>query len=378
MRNIVLFTAIAMVAAFAGVASLTYTYSKQIYAYSVRPKVGFSQTPAPAAPDYRQPGAWVALPWLADAADTAPGGERDRQEDAPADVFYVHPNSYATSKRWNAPLDDERANAFLDRRILSNQASIFTLCCRVYAPRYRQATLYAFLSDDADADRAKELAYQDVREAFAHYLQHFGGGRPLILVGHSQGAYHVLRLLEDFFADRRSSANLVVAYVAGWPVPLDKFDRTLADLPLCRDARQVRCVATWNTVGPEIDEARFFEGTRVHYPSGYESNRVKDIACINPLTWRNDALPGAATLHLGAVVFGPMAARSSEEAPLAERGLLDARCEGGLLRIRHLDRPRYQELMVGRDDYHAYDYNLFYMNLRHNAVDRVVAHMIKR
>jgi len=43
-----------------------------------------------------------------------------------------------------------------------------------------------------DARKAQDFAYQDVKRAFAVFLENSPIERPIILVGHNQGASHVL------------------------------------------------------------------------------------------------------------------------------------------------------------------------------------------
>ena len=100
------------------------------------------------------PASWIALPGTQDEADRSPAGlELDRQAHALADVFYIHPTTYITREGWNQPLDHKPANDFLTQRVLPAQAAAFNSCCKVYAPRYRQATIASFF--DLEGKREK-------------------------------------------------------------------------------------------------------------------------------------------------------------------------------------------------------------------------------
>ena len=46
---------------------------------------------------------------------------------------------------------------------------------------------------------ALDIAYQDCRDAFVYYINHFNQGRPFIIASHSQGSLHATRLLLDLF-----------------------------------------------------------------------------------------------------------------------------------------------------------------------------------
>jgi hypothetical protein len=68
-------------------------------------------------------------------------------------VFFIHPTSYLSKSNWNAPLDDAEANQNAARYV-RNQASVFNATPNIWAPRYRQATFGAFLTDQSDREKA--------------------------------------------------------------------------------------------------------------------------------------------------------------------------------------------------------------------------------
>ncbi|OON67986.1 DUF3089 domain-containing protein [Hymenobacter sp. CRA2] len=175
----------------------------------------------PPAPDYSRPESWSALPTLKDSADAVPrhSGLRDQQATAAADVFFVHMTTRVTPYGWNASITNPLINRLTDQFSVRPQASVFNAAARVYAPRYRQATLYSFFDSTANSHQALALAYSDVRAAFIYFLQHYNHNRPIILAGHSQGTYHAQRLLREFF-DQDSSLRkrLVAAYLVGLKV----------------------------------------------------------------------------------------------------------------------------------------------------------------
>ena len=95
----------------------------------------------------------------------------------------------------NAPWNVSDTDAPLNPAVLLNQASVFNACCRIYAPRYRQASLGG-LNNDA----ALDLAYTDVARAFRHFAAHANHGRPIIIASHSQGTNHARIWLIGFHA----------------------------------------------------------------------------------------------------------------------------------------------------------------------------------
>jgi len=337
---------------------------------ALEPEARFSRAKAPPAPDYSRPEAWAALPERADGADVVAAGERDGQAIASVDVFFVHPTTYYDDEEWNQPQDDARARELVDLGVLHNQASVFNSAARVYAPRYRQATLFAFMADErqAEAEGALDLAYEDVLRAFDEFIAHRNQGRPIVLASHSQGSRHALRLLVDRFEGRPLADRLVAAYVIGIAIPSDVFTRLLPHVPLCRSALETGCVVTWNTMEEGASLERFRGGRQVKYPEGYESNAGKTIACVNPLSWSADGTRAPRERNLGGVLFED----DADERPEPDRAVVGARCAQGALRVEEPPRA-YRRLLGHIGDYHLVDYPLFHLNLRRNVEARVAA-----
>jgi pimeloyl-ACP methyl ester carboxylesterase len=100
-------------------------------------------------------------------------------------------------------------------------------------------------------ERCAESAYADVLEAFAHYLGQHNQGRPIVLVGHSQGAQHLTTLLQDLFdQDPAMRERLLVAMVIGWKHTVAQGDvvgGTLGNLPLCTRPTQRGCIISFRS-----------------------------------------------------------------------------------------------------------------------------------
>jgi hypothetical protein len=323
---------------------------------------------APPAPDYAQPDAWVAWPGRPSDADVVPPGILEPLPAARADVFFVHPTTYLFGSAPNARYDEPGATGRQIRRgVLRFQASAFNGCCRIYAPLYRQASIHAFMhADDAQAQAAFDLAYSDVLRAFDYYLRHENQGRPFIIASHSQGSLHAMRLLQERVAGTALLHRLVAAYVIGYDIPQEIERR---GIPLCRTATQTGCLLDWNTVkAGASDEDRqnrrliWLDGRYQHLPS-------RELVCVNPLNWELGG-EAPASLNLGAL---PGTAAAELLAPVPE--LTGARCDAGLLRVDiPLGKRRgFADLLTLFGSYHVYDYNLFYLNIRRNARERVEA-----
>jgi hypothetical protein len=139
--------------------------------------------------------------------------------------------------------------------IVHQQAARFTSVCNVYAPLYRQMRFDAYFAAADQYKAANDLAYSDVLDAFKHYMANFNHGRPIVLIGHSQGAQHLLRLLQDEFdRDPQFTKSLVSAQLVGWPMmtsaPTDTMGLyTVPHIPLCGSTTQNGCVVTYQSYG---------------------------------------------------------------------------------------------------------------------------------
>ncbi|WP_400193553.1 DUF3089 domain-containing protein [Hymenobacter sp. B81] len=317
----------------------------------IKPRRDFQAYVPAAAPDYSRPENWAALPARADAADQVPTNTplRDGQAQAAADVFFVHPTTLFKPQAWNADLADEQLNRFTDNSTIRKQASVFNAAGRIYAPRYRQATLMSFFDSTANGQRALELAYGDVRAAFQYYLDHHNQGRPIIVAGHSQGTHHARRLLREFFDQHPArQRQLVAAYLIGFDVPRS----TYQVLQPCADSLQTGCYVSWNAA-----------------EWGYEFPPFRQAVVTNPLTWTLDTAAAPATLNLGGV---PMSFDRIEPQ------VTDAKVHQGVLWLHPPKTGGYPRFLLPgqpllRHSFHIADYGLYYLNLRRNAVARVQA-----
>jgi hypothetical protein len=345
-----------------------------------RPRVQlppFAEVEPPPAPDYADPASWAALPGRADSADVTPAGLTDNQTGAPADVFFLHPTTYLSADAWNAAVDDPKAAPRLDQLVIKHQASVFNGSCRVFAPRYRQAGLAAFFAAGDDGNKAMLLAYDDVKAAFRHYLENWNDGRPFVIASHSQGSRYALWLLQDFVdGDQALLERFVAAYIIGYAIPLDVYERTLDHIVPCRSISDTRCVLNWSTYLEGAEAPRSKVEITHRYPGGvWEANEGKELQCNNPLIWTLGMTPewAPASLNRGGLV----GAVGEEALPAPVEGEISARCHDGVLYV-HVAEGSYFEGKHRAGNYHNLDYSLFYMNLRENAVTRARAYLDRR
>jgi hypothetical protein len=323
--------------------------SLNLVAQDIKIEEKFDPKKTPSKPDYSLVSSWASLPFIKDAADTVAGkGKlRDEQENAPADVFFIHPTSFTRKPKgenlWNGAINDEELNRTTDEGSIRYQASVFNGAGKIYAPRYRQAHYYSyFTKDTATAKKAFEVAYEDVKSAFEYYLKNYNNGRPIIIASHSQGSNHAITLLQDFFDGKPLSNQLICAYIVGMPV----YDTMFKNIKACENANQTGCYCSWRT---------FAVG---YYPMDY-TETAKLPVCTNPLTWSITNTYASSKLNKGGIL---------REMDKIIPKLCDAQVGDGVLRI---NKPNFKgSKLINIKNYHIADYNLFYLNVRENTTNR--------
>jgi Protein of unknown function (DUF3089) len=290
-----------------------------------------------AANDYSKAEAWLCRPGRSDAcsvdlgativaADGTLKNEDFRADpDAAIDCFYLYPTVSL----------DETPNSDMtpgpeERNVVKKQFARFGAVCRLYAPLYRQMTLpelgRALRGQSHGGD--ERLSYGDVLDAWHYYLEHDNHGRGVVLVGHSQGAGMLTRLLTEELDGKPRQALLVSAVLAGADVAVPEgrdVGATFHSIPLCHDASQTGCLIA-------------FSSFRATSPPGEDAIRARSpgpglvSACVNPANLKGgegelkaylSAHGAGLTLAPGPwVKDGPEITRAFVEVP----GLLSASC----------------------------------------------------
>ncbi|HVJ54784.1 MAG TPA: DUF3089 domain-containing protein [Aliidongia sp.] len=322
----------------------------------------FSSADAAPDPNYGDDSAWSALPGRpSDARFVPPGADtRDEEGTAGVDVFFIQPTTYFGRHIWNAHLDEGGISRRMLTGVLRNQAGAFNGCCRVFVPRYRQATIYSFFGKGKDEEAALDFAYQDVARAFDEFIAHRNQGRPFILAGHSQGSLHGMRLLQEKIAGTKLADRMVAAYLVGYAIPADM---GLPGIGPCREPTETRCYISWNSLSPESDGLVWRESSTIWLDHRFQPIAGRKLTCVNPLTWRLDDAAGAEA-DLGSLPFS----RGVGVPPIPHA--TGAACVQGVLRVTP---PSSFSFGAMGGNYHIYDYNLFYLNLRANLAARVAA-----
>ncbi len=363
-------------------------WSSELAALALVPETEFVEQDRLADNAYQAPDLWYSRPGIgvSDPARWQPpyatlggadgenaDGEAVASQKAPQNtvpdardyaVFFVHPTSLLDKTTWNAQIGAQEAERVASLYV-RGMASPFNSASEIWAPRYRQATMGAFLTDAPEAQKAIDAAYNDVLDAFRYFLSSVDDDTPIVLAGHSQGSLHVLRLLREEIAGKPIADRIIAAYAIGWPISIEHDLPTLG-LPACASASQTGCVISWSSFAEPAEPDDVIEA----YAESVGFDGVKrgnsEILCTNPLV---GTFGGAATMdrNLGTLV-------PNEELTDGELvpGAIPARCDSrGLLLIG--DPPDMGRYVLPGNNYHVYDIPLFWANTQADAAKRANA-----
>jgi hypothetical protein len=358
------------------------------------PSAKFTDQPQLAAASYDDPNMWLARPGMKNdparwmpanmaqvQASEAAEPDAERTPAAPASstptpstvakvdaaVFFVHPTGLVSRTSWNATLDDDVSRQ-RSRLFVQGMASPFNASPDVWAPRYRQAAIGAFLTDAPEATQALDLAYRDVAQAFDTFLKRIRPDQPIVLAGHSQGAFHLRRLIRDKIAGTPLAKRIVVAYVIGWPVSNAR-DLPLMGMTACKDAVSNGCVVSWlSFADPPETEMLLRAYARRRGLDGKEVGTDASFVCVNPITGVENGKANAKD-NLGTLV-PDITKGTGELIP----SVVPAACgEDHLLHIGPSPELDMGPYVLPGNNYHLYDVTLFWSNLRADFARRVSA-----
>lgn len=311
------------------------------------------------APDYAQSRYWSAVEGLPQGASATTALRN-------VDVFWIHPTTTRSPTDFNHDPLDPAALKWTEESAVQRQASAFSACCRVFAPRYRAATSKA-LMDPANRDKAFALAYSDIERAFDWYLAHENKGRPFIIAGHSQGGAHTASLLEKRIKGTKLQKQLVAAYVIGINLMEGDLNPRLAGIPFCDTPAQTGCFVQWNSVLAGSDTGATLKALATVYAAQNGGKDGGKPLCVNPVTFDARRPLSLSSQAKGAVAgdpgFGAMG-------PL-KAGAVAAECRDGLLTVWPAPALGLKPLPGGSMHYH--DVGLFWADISANAALRAQA-----
>lgn len=345
-----------------------------VSSYLLSPDEPFKPSEMNEKPDYSDVDNWLSLPPRTDEADLVPMSLEESVNDgnAPVDVFYVHGTGYVNNSSWTSPIHPNTATEDNGKFSLANEASIFNGCCNIYAPHYREASIFAYMSyDSVERDKILDAVYEDISNAFEYFIKNYNQNRPIVIVSHSQGTHLAMRLLREIDLSPNIAERVVVGYLIGsGPVSLThNYVDSLQNFHICSTATDIHCIVHWNTYGEN--------GTEKIFASPEPS------VCINPLSWGYDNDMAPSELNLGSVsISGKYTMRiegddysdsvkfNAHDSPMA--GYTWAQCKDSYLYVADQSGTEYEKLGKLPDkSYHGIDLPLFHMNIRENVSSRI-------
>lgn len=280
----------------------------------------------------------------------------DDVNDKPADVFFICPTVYGGEVgTYNMSLNDaETKESFLGA--VNMEKGIYDGECRFFAPYYRQAALNVYEMDLADREKYLEIGYEDIKQAFEYYMEHYNDGQPVVLAGFSQGADLCIRLLKDCFADDDTNKLLVVCYAIGWRITEEEVQE-YSHLRFAEGESDTGVIVSFNSEAENVTDSLMIpEGTKT--------------LAINPLNWETDKTPADRSLNKGAC-FTDYSGQIVTEIPQLTGAYIDE--TRGALKVIDVMEEDYPAGLSILDEgvYHLYDYQFFYRNLQDNVAVRV-------
>ncbi len=326
---------------------------------------------------------WLCRPGLADdpcagdldATSVGAGGTTVSLSARPAsstrfDCFYVYP-TVSTETTDNADLTVQPAEI----GAAVAQAARFSQVCRVWAPMYRQRTTSSLAKGLGNDPTADAVAYASVLSGWRDYLAHDNDGRPVVFIGHSQGAAMLIRLLRSQIDPDASLRKLVVSAIilgGNVQVPTGRpVGGTFQNIPACQSAVQTGCVIAYSSYldQPPRDSLFGRPGQGVSLQSGQTASTGFQVLCTNPA----DLAGGSGPLDPYFTASGSAAAEPTITTPWVEYpNLYTGQCESsrGATWLQVVDiggagdrRPRVAETLGPRWGLHLDDVNIALGNL---------------
>jgi hypothetical protein len=240
-----------------------------------------------ASPLYRQDRMWLCRPDLprdachGDLTTTELHADGSRAvevhvaaETPDVDCFYVYPTVDLGLLPGNhTDFSDLEAIT----RVARAQAARFGEVCAVYVPLYRQVTIGTYVWGGRQQAERLDVAFSDVEDAFLHYMGQYNRGHRIVLIGHSQGAEMVMRLIQHVFDDDPVlRSRLVVALAIGGPLTVrhgERYGRAHNQVPVCTSPDEIGCAVgyhSYHATGAPLTGWRWGD------------ERGEDSACVNP------------------------------------------------------------------------------------------------
>lgn len=277
-----------------------------------------------------------------------------------ADVFFICPTVFGGNENaFNMSLDDkETKEAFLGATNM--EKGIYDQDSRFFAPYYRQAGLNVYELEKSQRETYLSIAFDDIKEAFLYYMDHYNSEKPIILAGFSQGADMCIRLLKDKQVQEELDDLLVACYAIGWSITKKELSEN-PNLNMAQKEDDTNVIISFNSESEKINDSLII-------PSGMHT------LSINPLNWKTDNTIAQKEENLGAC-FTNYEGTITSEIPQFTGAYIDPL--RGSLKVLDVDPEQYPPVLsiFSEGVYHLYDYQFFYRNLQENVNVRLNAYL---
>lgn len=271
--------------------------------------------------DYARDENWLCLPGRQDActipldaAVVASDGGVKVEKFAPAknpqvDCFYVYP----TVSLDHFSISDLVAGVE-ERAVVERQFARLASVCRPFAPMYRQITLPQLRAGQGTAQappqrgtRAQGAA--DVDDAWDHYLKTHNKGRGVVLIGHSQGAGQISRLVRTKIEGTPVQNQIVAIYILGGSVTVPRgkdTGGTFKTITPCKSKDEIGCVVSYGSFRATLPPNPTGQAVGAGPGTGAEGNNQG--VCVNPAALLAGKSSGPATADSYWAVEPPISA----------------------------------------------------------------------
>lgn len=291
-----------------------------------------------------------------DYAEESMWAFKEVDENLEVDTFFLAPA--ATSGSAEQPMLDLNNAKHRSKfeGAIKMEKGLYDEQTRFFAPYYRQALLHVYSLEREKREVYLDSAYQDVKESFVYYLDHYNNGNKIILAGFSEGAEMCLRLLSDFIDDDRFYNNFVACYAIGAAVS-DEYLASNDRLVFASFEIDQKVIISWNCEDPLTNESLLV----------YSNEKTN---CINPLTWTRSSEVANKSLNKGAVFLNTYGEITSKVSNFTGCYIDPVR---GTLKVTDVNKEEYNSMkdLMGDGSFHLYDYQFFYENLKENVIKRI-------
>ena len=311
-----------------------------------------------AAPDYSKKKYWYQIPEITKAVDT----------------FYIYATEYIMGSLVEgapeyAPLDNEEMLQGVKAEHMAH-ATAYEEATNLFMPYYRQCGMPLMRKAWKETGNCEAaisgMPYDDITAALDYYFEHYNGGRPFILAGHSQGSCMSKYVLKHYFKDHPEYyKRMVAAYIIGYSVTKDDLE-AYPYLKFANGETDTGVIISWNTEGPKNSEQN--AKTAVLLPNAI---------CINPLNWKRDETYAPASENLGSLMQNaetgePEIGDAGADAQInLNRGVVVTNAKAAPMDEASA-KVAYE--FFGPDGRHGDDYTLYYNNIKDNVNKRVAAY----